>query len=213
MNQPGGRPFPISQSGRNRPLTMSSSSSKAKSKSDPGAGWASSALRRTVVAVAGCVAAGLFGLGVAETLALKPIKPIHFEPRPTVIDGPPTDVEPAPPPVALQHRHAKPPPDAEDAELEDLADTRPADAPASGACGQLPSPADQLVCATPSLEAADETLQGVYRMALADSDNPAAVTAEQLRWREARERAAAAGPQALAELYDARIRELTGPPG
>jgi hypothetical protein len=200
---------------------MSSSSAKAKQKSDPGAGWASSALRRTVVALAGGAAAGLFGMGVAETLALKPIKPIHVLDKPTVIDGPPTDVEPAPPPVALQHRHARPPPDTEDAELEDLSDTHPAGPPpavgegeAGGPCGQLESQADRLVCSTPSLAAADETLQGVYRMALADSDDPAAVTAEQMRWREARDRVAASqGADGLAEIYDARIRELTGPPG
>jgi hypothetical protein len=176
----------------------------------------------------GAVAAGLLGMGVAETMALKPIKPIHVADRPTVIDGPPTQVEPAPPPHPRRRPRPHPVEPVEDPDLAQYASAGPQDvraAPVGGpaqeagpvrpadACAQAPSPADRMVCATPGLAAAEATEQGLYHMQLADSDEPAAARYEQRRWREARDRVAATeGPQGLAALYDERIRELTGPP-
>ena len=82
----------------------------------------------------------------------------------------------------------------------------------SGPCAGLASPADQMVCASPRLNAADLALRRLYDMALYRTNDPEGLREEQRRWRAVRDQVAEAdGPQALAELYAERIQELNGP--
>jgi uncharacterized protein len=79
-------------------------------------------------------------------------------------------------------------------------------------CAGLASAADQMVCASPGLNAADTALQRLYDMDLYRTDNPEALRDEQRRWRAVRDQAAVeGGPEALAEVYSERIQELDGP--
>lgn len=66
-----------------------------------------------------------------------------------------------------------------------------------------------VICSDSHLAAADARMRRAFRKALAESDDPDALQAEQARWRSARDRAALQGDAgALADLYSARIREL-----
>jgi uncharacterized protein YecT (DUF1311 family) len=81
-----------------------------------------------------------------------------------------------------------------------------------GFCSQLASPADRLVCVTPQLGAADLRLRRLYRQALDDTADPEGLRDDQRRWDRDRDRVAQlAGPEGLAQLYDERIQELSGP--
>ncbi len=66
-----------------------------------------------------------------------------------------------------------------------------------------------LMCSDPHLAAADARVRQAFRRALAESDDPDALQAEQARWRAARDRAADRNDAgALADLYSNRIKEL-----
>lgn len=195
-------------------------------------------LRRGLIAVLGGAGVGLsaMGLGLAwqpkaqSTNAPSP-------PRPLIIDGPPTDVPPAPAPPHPEPAGPFPadtdddagpdgPPPAESA-VADAAGPPSPDAPGPPAagpafaeapdaraddCAELASPADRLVCASPNLVEADLRLRRLYRQALDDAADPEGLRDDQRRWDRDRDRVAQlAGPQGLAQLYDERIQELSGP--
>jgi uncharacterized protein YecT (DUF1311 family) len=81
-----------------------------------------------------------------------------------------------------------------------------------GRCARLSSPADQMVCASPRLNAAEAALQRLYDMDLDRTWDPEALREDQRRWRAVRDQVAQqAGPDGLAEFYAERIQELDGP--
>ncbi|THD77476.1 MAG: DUF1311 domain-containing protein [Phenylobacterium sp.] len=80
----------------------------------------------------------------------------------------------------------------------------PAEACAAG------SPAEQMVCADPGLQAADRDLNRAYRRALAVGVPPSDLRGEQRDWLAIREDAARRSPRAVANVYAQRIDELNG---
>jgi len=75
-------------------------------------------------------------------------------------------------------------------------------------CRQARSRAERMVCADPRLAQADLRLDAAYRAAL-DAGVPAwRLERQQRRWLRAREDAAFEAPQAVAQVYEARIAEL-----
>lgn len=195
------------------------------------------AIRRSVIALGGGVCAALAAVILANA-ARPQLRPVTAPApaRPTIIDGPPTNVEAAPPAPRLGRRPAEPFADSDDYETaSDAAPREEAQAPAppqqqadqtqttqiqaaqmraapSDRCAGLADAADRMVCAYPRLSAADVALQRLYDMALYRTDDPDALREEQRRWRAVRDQVAEEdGPQALAEVYAERIRELDGP--
>jgi uncharacterized protein YecT (DUF1311 family) len=198
-------------------------------------------IRYSVIALGGGVCAAVSGLILANAarphLNLDPPPP---DTRLTIIDGPPQDVEAAPPPPRPAPRVRRRPVEPFTEGDDDIYQTaqmppqmqlptpppRPAAQMQTARMGQAPqiqaapfnpcaglaSPADRMVCGSPRLNAADLALQRLYGMALYRSGDPDALRDEQRRWRAVRDQVAEAdGPQALAELYAERIQELDGP--
>ena len=199
-------------------------------------GAASAPFRRGAIAVIGglCVGLSAWGIGLSWQPRMVPAATAPAQPKPVIIDGPPTDVPPAPAPPPRPARADPftsvddedegpdgPPPAEAAAETVASPPDGPPDAPPPAArtfdasadtCTALPSPADRLVCASPGLVAADLRLRRLYRRVLDDSADPEAVRDDQRLWDRDRDRVAAIeGPQGLARLYDERIQELSGP--
>jgi hypothetical protein len=216
-------------------------------------------IRRSVIALGGGACAALGGVLLAD--AARP--QLHAEavvvPRPLIIDGPPTQVEAAPPPPRPRrvHRRIQPfpdgddeyetasapvqgapypgaqgphgyqgyqnyqgyqvpqgsmPPSQEEAQMQTAEMGREARGASQDPCAGPTGPADQMVCVSPRLSAAEVAVQRLYDMDLYRTDNPQALREEQRRWRAVRDQVAAEdGPQALAELYAERMQELDGP--
>ena len=192
-------------------------------------------IRRGAIALAGGACAALCAVILAS--AARP----HLEQvdaaaatRPVIIDGPPTQVEAAPPPPKLTprriHRRAEPftdqdddyeavaadapraQPEAPQAPMQPPAAAEAAQAGPSGPCDGFAGPADRLVCANPRLNAAEAALQRLYGMALYRTDDPDGLREDQRRWRAVRDQVAEeGGPQGLAEFYAERLQELDGP--
>jgi hypothetical protein len=200
------------------------------------AGLASAPVRRGVIAAIGGVCVGLTAWGVGLSWQPKTRAPTAPAPsKPLIVDGPPTDVPPAPTPPprpAPSDRLASAadddgespdgPPPAEAASeaapptTEGLGQAAPTPAAARGFeadnCSALPSPADRLVCASPNLAAADLRLRRLYSQALDESPDAEGLRDDQRLWDRDRDRVATLeGPQGLARLYDERIQELSGP--
>ncbi|MCW5761175.1 MAG: hypothetical protein KIS90_15510, partial [Phenylobacterium sp.] len=75
-------------------------------------------------------------------------------------------------------------------------------------CYDLATAAERLICGYPSLAQKDRRLKAVYQAAIASSADAAQLEQAQSAWK-----ASAAGVSdrlALADLYDRRIRELSG---
>jgi uncharacterized protein len=65
-----------------------------------------------------------------------------------------------------------------------------------------------MVCADPRLAARDRRLTRAYRRALESGVPRGELRDEQADWDDIREDAARVSPEALAQVYDQRIREL-----
>ncbi len=75
-------------------------------------------------------------------------------------------------------------------------------------CRRARSQGERVVCADPALAAADQRLSAAYQQALAAGVPDWRLERQQRRWLRAREDAAFAAPEAVAEVYEARIAEL-----
>ncbi|MDP1616263.1 lysozyme inhibitor LprI family protein [Phenylobacterium sp.] len=75
-------------------------------------------------------------------------------------------------------------------------------------CRRARSQGERVVCADPALAEADQRLNAAYQQALAAGVPDWRLERQQRRWLRAREDAAFAAPQAVAEVYEARIAEL-----
>lgn len=77
---------------------------------------------------------------------------------------------------------------------------------AASRCGSLPTPADRLICANPSLKSQHDRMRTAYDQALKNGADPLTIDRGQAEWRALRN---AAGNRAeLAALYVKRTREL-----
>lgn len=194
-------------------------------------------VRRGVIAAIGGVCVGLTAWGVGLSWQPKTRTATAPAPsKPLIVDGPPTNVPPAPTPPprpAPSDRIASaaddegepqdgPSPEAASEAAPPSPDGPDQVAPTAAAaggfeanaenCGALPSPADRLVCASPNLVAADLRLRRLYRRALDETEDPESLRDDQRLWDRDRDRVATLeGPQGLARLYDERIQELSGP--
>jgi hypothetical protein len=111
-----------------------------------------------------------------------------------------------PPPVA-------PPPPAPAPTPEPIVAARPEPPPETpprrlDPCAQPGSPADGLVCRDLALQLLAHELTVAYGRALSAGADPAELRRAQAAWRQARD--PVTNPQALARLYDQRIRDLKG---
>ena len=137
----------------------------------------------------------------------------------SAIDVPPAPEKPNAAAAGLQIATAQPPPatparashpavatPAAPAKAADKAGTKVADNAASApSCAPGGSKADQMVCADPTLAAAERQLrQSAERAAYAGGE------ADQVDWLVTREAAARRSPQALKEAYQRHIAELEG---
>jgi len=75
-------------------------------------------------------------------------------------------------------------------------------------CRRARSQGERVVCADPALAAADQRLSDAYQQALEAGVPGWRLERQQRRWLRAREDAAFAAPEAVAEVYEARIAEL-----
>ncbi len=75
-------------------------------------------------------------------------------------------------------------------------------------CRRARSQGERVVCADPVLAAADQRLNAAYQQALEAGVPDWRLERQQRRWLRAREDAAFAAPEAVAEVYEARIAEL-----
>lgn len=73
-------------------------------------------------------------------------------------------------------------------------------------CRFEPTPARRMICANPSLQAADRRMQSAYRQALAAGADRDILEGEQAAWRTARN--GASGREEMADLYARRMGEL-----
>lgn len=73
-------------------------------------------------------------------------------------------------------------------------------------CRFAPTPAERLLCANPSLQAADRRLQRAYSRAIAAGADREVIDGEQAAWRTARN--GAANRREMAQLYARRMAEL-----
>lgn len=106
---------------------------------------------------------------------------------------------------------AAPPPVASDAPLPEVAASPESALPPAGPhfdCTRDLSRAQAMVCSDPDLAAMDRRMARAYAEAAAAGAPAAALRADQAEWRAAREDAATHSPEAVAEVYGIRIREL-----
>jgi uncharacterized protein YecT (DUF1311 family) len=75
-------------------------------------------------------------------------------------------------------------------------------------CRYARSTSEEMVCADPELAAADRRLNRAYNRAVASGIPARELRAEQDDWLQIREHAARRSPQAVASVYEQRIREL-----
>lgn len=75
-------------------------------------------------------------------------------------------------------------------------------------CAAMPTLADEMVCDSPRLAAAQSALDTAYDAALASADRPRALRREQADWLEQRDVAARRSAGALERFYDLRSEEL-----
>lgn len=75
-------------------------------------------------------------------------------------------------------------------------------------CRRARTQGERVVCADPALAAADQRLNAAYQQALEAGVPDWRLERQQRRWLRAREDAAFAAPEAVAEVYEARIAEL-----
>jgi uncharacterized protein YecT (DUF1311 family) len=173
----------------------------------------------------GVAVAAAAGVGLAVT-ALPPLSDKQ---------GPPPDdnqvsivVDPAKPPPVPQSKGgpmevlapgmaeaAAPPPVVADAPLPEGAASPESALPRAGGpsfdCAKDGlTRGQQAVCSDPEISAMDRRMAQAYGEALAAGASAGELRAYQAEWRAAREQAAADSPDAVAQVYDARIRELDG---
>jgi hypothetical protein len=108
---------------------------------------------------------------------------------------------------------AEPPPPAVEEPLpDDLGMAQPALPPVvagpSFDCAARLTRGQAVVCADPGLAALDRRMARAFGDALAAGAPPDDLRARQAEWRAAREEAAGHSPDAVAQVYEARIREL-----
>jgi uncharacterized protein YecT (DUF1311 family) len=106
---------------------------------------------------------------------------------------------------------AMPPPVATDEPLPDAAASPDSALPPSGPhfdCSRAVSRAQTMVCSDPELAAMDRRMARAYAEAGAAGMPSAQLRSDQAEWRMAREDAAGHSPDAVAEVYALRIREL-----
>jgi uncharacterized protein YecT (DUF1311 family) len=114
-------------------------------------------------------------------------------------------VTPVPPPPAVDT--PKPVVKAAAKEVVAKDDAASADAPkAAGACGGQPTPADKIICQTPSLQRLQKQLRQAYADALDAHQDRDLLREHELAWRDAR--SPVTEPDKLARLYEERIRKL-----
>lgn len=82
----------------------------------------------------------------------------------------------------------------------------PRKARAADACRGAPTPADRLICATPTLKVQERRMKAAYERALAAGADPLSIDRGQAEWRA--ERDGVEDRATLAELYARRTREL-----
>ena len=139
-----------------------------------------------------------------ETMQLAPGPPVAPVEPPRRLAEP---APPAPPPLAMTARTA-PIPRAETAtptpsrtRLAARAPSKPADP-----CRAEATPADRLVCGSPTLTAQHREMREAYTRALKAGVDPLMIDREQAEWRAIRNEVK--DPSKLATLYNRRIREL-----
>jgi len=134
-----------------------------------------------------------------DMVAAAPVAQVPQAPVPE--EEPPAAAAPSPAERGAARSPADPP--GPEAVSADVADGGP-----SFDCRQARSRAERMVCADPRLAQADLRLDAAYRAAL-DAGVPAwRLERQQRRWIRAREDAAFEAPQAVAQVYEARIAEL-----
>lgn len=110
---------------------------------------------------------------------------------------PAAEPEPPAPATALATAEPAPAPAAEPAK---------AASPQAACVAAAAAPADRVICGDVELRRLQRELQQAYAQALAAHEDRALLRQHQLEWRDARN--AITDPQALAQLYEARIRKL-----
>ncbi|CAN5804051.1 hypothetical protein BH11PSE1_BH11PSE1_23360 [soil metagenome] len=90
----------------------------------------------------------------------------------------------------------------------DIVDAAYVEAP-SFDCGAARTLADQMVCVDPALADADRRLARAYKAAISSGVAYPALARDQARWLAARDAAAKTSPEALAQLYENRIADLS----
>jgi uncharacterized protein YecT (DUF1311 family) len=116
--------------------------------------------------------------------------------------------QPPQPPLAPQAPIPQTPPVPPEAPLAPQTPRPRTQAQASFDCAQARPGAEEMVCGDPRLAAADRRLAMAYRRALEAGVPDRVLRHQQGRWYEAREAAAQDAPQAVAQVYEARIAEL-----
>jgi hypothetical protein len=143
----------------------------------------------------------------AAPLEVLPLDMAAAAPKAVVAPRPRAQTEPAP--TAPE----EPPPSV----FADAAPPPPPRARPSFACDGALTRAQEMICADAQLAAQDRRLARAYRQALESGVPRRELRDEQADWDDIREDAAQVSPQALAQVYDQRIRELedvaTGPRG
>jgi hypothetical protein len=152
--------------------------------------------------------------GPQMQIVVDPVKPPTPPPKAaTPLEVLPSDMAAAAPKavVAPSPRAAPEPPPPEEPPSSTFADAAvplPPRARPSFACDGDLSRAREMVCADPRLAARDRRLTRAYRRALESGVPRGELRDEQADWDDIREDAARVSPEALAQVYDQRIREL-----
>jgi uncharacterized protein YecT (DUF1311 family) len=154
----------------------------------------------------------------AQTLDIEVADQPAPPPPGAVAPGAPLDVLPKDMALAAPHNPPpvyEPPPEMAEAPPEPELPARPTlRQPAnltfapSFDCRRARSQGERVVCADPALAAADQRLSAAYQQALDAGVPDWRLERQQRRWLRARKDAAFAAPEAVAEVYEARIAEL-----
>lgn len=118
--------------------------------------------------------------------------------------NPPPEPAPQPDPVLAE----APPPERRPFPAEELRQPASLAFSPSFDCRRARTPAERVVCADPALAEADQELAAAYDQARAAGVPDWRLERQQRRWLRAREDAARDAPEAVAQVYAARIAEL-----